>query len=97
LTGVAIGSARAAEGGGAVLLVWAGANARPRREGKSGEGRAHAGRAGLSVEGEMDCGERRSRPKGKKGGRPGCLGWDPGWLFYFLPFSFLILLKLNSI
>jgi hypothetical protein len=31
---------------------------------------------------------RKGRPKGKKGSRPGCLGWDLGLLFYFLLFSF---------
>jgi hypothetical protein len=64
---------RGSSEGGAVL-TWAGSSGRPRREGKSGEARAHAGKAGPSAEGDLDCGERRSQPKGKKGGRPGWAG-----------------------
>jgi hypothetical protein len=54
----------------------------------SARGNELTGQAGLSMEGEIDCGERRSRPKGKKGGRPGWAGWDLGLLFHFLPFFF---------
>jgi hypothetical protein len=50
---------RGSSEGGAVL-AWAGASGRPKREGKSREARAHAGQAGSSAEGELDCGERRS-------------------------------------
>jgi hypothetical protein len=90
---------REQRGGGGAVLAWAGASGRPRREGESGEGRAHVGRAGLSVEGELDCGERRSRPKGKKGGRPGWAGLESRFalpfpsLFFSNPFETLNLFE----
>jgi hypothetical protein len=61
------------------------------REKKRRAGRGEAGELEKKERGREWACARKGRPKGKKGGRPGCLGWDPGWLFYLLPIPFLIL------
>jgi hypothetical protein len=67
------------------LLVWAGANARPRREGESRP--REWGKVGRG-KGSQAEGARRETGRDGLGSR---------FAFYFLPFSFLILLKLKSI
>jgi hypothetical protein len=46
-------------------------------------------------EGERWAMGKEAGPRGR-GGKQAGLGWDLGLLFYFLPFPFLILLKLKS-
>jgi hypothetical protein len=67
-----------------LLLAWAGASGRPRRERKSGEARAHAGQARPSAEGEDGLRGSRSRPKERKEAGQAGLGSN-----FALPFSSL--------
>jgi hypothetical protein len=85
----------------AVLLAWAGANGRPRREGEKGKELAHAG-LWAKVEGGGQAARggkkglgrgERSQPEGEKRSRP---GWARNWVCFPISFPFLFQTKTQT-